>query len=110
MITVEGNITALQIDENGLLVQPELWDKEVAIFLARRLNIHPLTADHWKIIEALRKHYHRFGTAPTMHNICHANHQSRDWVHKLFHNCFNAWRVAGLPDPGEEAKAYLNDM
>jgi len=27
-----------------------------------------------------------------------------------FTTCLGAWRVAGLPNPGEEAKSYLNDM
>ena len=28
-------------------------------------------------------------------------------VDKLFHSQREAWRVAGLPDPGEEARAYM---
>jgi len=28
--------------------------------------------------------------------------------HMLFPSCLAAWRIAGLPDPGEEAKAYLS--
>lgn len=103
-------LPSIKLDENGLLTQPENWNKEVALALANGLQINPLTANHWLVIEAMRKHYARFGVAPAIHNICHNNHQSETWVHDLFGSCFNAWRVAGLPDPGEEAKAYLNDM
>lgn len=110
MNTAEKNYTDLQLDENGLLVHPEDWNIDVANLLAVQLEIPQLTKDHWKVIDALRQHYERFGVAPTMHNVCQANHESRDWVHKLFYNCLNAWRVAGLPDPGEEAKSYLSDM
>jgi dissimilatory sulfite reductase related protein len=110
MITSAEALPEIKLDEYGLLTQPQLWSKEVALSLANDLKIIPLTADHWKIINAMRKHYERFGVAPAMHNICHNNNKGEGWIHGLFGNCLNAWRVAGLPDPGEEAKAYLNDM
>lgn len=100
----------LTLDENGLLLNPDEWSGTIAEQIAVQLDIPELSKDHWKVIDALRLHYERFGVAPAMHNICQANHKSKDWVRKLFHNCLNAWRVAGLPDPGEEAKSYLSDM
>lgn len=110
MSTAENRFSEIKLDENGLLLDPESWNTNIAEQMASQLGISTLTKDHWEIIDALRVHFDRFGVAPAMHNICQANHQSRDWVHKHFHNCLNAWRVAGLPDPGEEAKAYLSDM
>ena len=29
-------------------------------------------------------------------------------AHHLFSSCRSLWRIAGLPNPGEEAKAYMN--
>ena len=110
MSTAEKLLSDIHLDEYGLLLNPEIWDTNIASQMASQLGITRLTKDHWEIIDALRLHFDRFGVAPAMHNICQANHQSRDWVHNHFHNCLNAWRVAGLPDPGEEAKAYLSDM
>ena len=110
MDTTACTLPEMQLDEYGLLKHTQSWNREIAIVLAGDLNITPLTSDHWKVIDAMRKHYTRFGVAPAIHNICHANHKSEQWVHGLFGSCFNAWRIAGLPDPGEEAKAYLNDM
>jgi len=100
----------LAFDDYGLLVNPDDWNEAVAIIIANRNGIEKLTANHWKIIHALREHYARFGVAPTMHNICRAYGHKSNWAHDLFHTCLNAWRVAGLPDPGEEAKSYLSDM
>lgn len=100
----------LQLDENGLLQQPQQWNPQVAQQLAQRLNIATLTDEHWAVIDALREYYQRFAVAPSIHSICHKHHQNEDWVQRLFANSLNAWRVAGLPDPGEEARAYLNDM
>ena len=31
-------------------------------------------------------------------------------VNELFGYCLVAWRVSGLPNPGEEAKSYLGGM
>jgi len=61
------------------------------------------------VIHALREHYARFGVAPAMSQVCRRQHREPNWVHNLFHTCLNAWRVAGLPNPGEEAKSYLSD-
>ena len=77
--------------------------------IARQLDIAKLTDEHWEVIRALREHYAKFGVAPAMNNVCRQHGRDRHWVHDLFHSCLNAWRVAGLPNPGEEAKSYLSD-
>lgn len=110
MNTAATKQQSLDLDENGLLVNPQDWDKYLAIQLANQNGIEILTEEHWKVIYALRQHYETFGVAPAMHTICRSYGKKSSWVHNLFSTCLNAWRVAGLPDPGEEAKAYLNDM
>lgn len=99
-----------QLDENGLLQYPEQWNPRLATHLANQLDITALNDDHWAVINDMREHYQRFAVAPNIHSICHKHQKNEFWVHQLFGNCLNAWRVAGLPDPGEEARAYLNDM
>ncbi len=99
-----------EIDENGLLKDAQMWNESVARELAARDGIAVLTADHWKIIHSLREYYAKFGVAPAMSQICHVYGRDWHWAHDLFHTCLGAWRVAGLPDPGEEAKSYLSDM
>ena len=101
---------SLQLDENGLLQHPQQWTTEVAGQLAQKLNLAPLTDEHWCVINDMREHYQRFSVVPPIHNICHKHGQDEFWVAHLFNNSLNAWRVAGLPDPGEEARTYLNDM
>jgi len=44
---------------------------------------------------------------PSLRRVCRATGLSRDEVHDLFGGCLPVWRIAGLPNPGEEAKAYL---
>ena len=99
-----------EFDEDRLLIDPQLWTEELARTIALNEQVGELRAEHWQVIHALRKHYARFGAAPAMIQVCRLHGQPRHWVQDLFHTCLNAWRVAGLPNPGEEAKTYLNDM
>lgn len=99
-----------ELDENGLLRNPDTWNESVAHELAALEGLGELTTDHWKIIHSLREYYTRYGVAPPMHQICRAHGRDWQWAHDLFHTCLGAWRVAGLPDPGEEARSYLSDM
>jgi len=110
MKTAIQEINMPSVDEDGLLCDPGKWNEEVAEAMADRLGIDYLSADHWLVIYALRNYYQRFAVAPAMNNICHQYGKDGLWVHNLFSSCLNAWRVAGLPNPGEEAKTYLNDM
>ena len=97
-------------DEDGLMKYPAQWDETAAMEIAERDGIGMLTDEHWEVIYSLREHYAEFGVAPAMRHICHSHGKDRHWIHDLFHTCLGAWRVAGLPNPGEEAKTYLNDM
>ncbi len=100
----------LSFDEGGFLTNANDWNENIALTLAVHQGIEKLTDDHWKVLQTLRNHYDKFGVAPSMYNVCKSNGHSRDWVHNLFNTCLNAWLIAGLPDPGEEAKSYLSDM
>ena len=103
------NSPVFDLDDDGLLKDPAQWNETVAREIARQLDIVELTDEHWEVIRALREHYAQFGVAPAMNNVCRQHGRDRYWVHDLFHSCLNAWRVAGLPNPGEEAKSYLSD-
>ena len=98
------------LDRNGFLYRLEVWTREIASALARQDGLPELMHDQWVIINALRDHYHRLGTAlPAFSHICHVHHLGKHCVDRLFQSEREAWRVAGLPDPGEEAKAYMQE-
>jgi tRNA 2-thiouridine synthesizing protein E len=42
-----------------------------------------------------------------MSQICRTHGMDRKAVQRLFGSCRQAWRVAGLPNPGEEALSYM---
>ena len=108
MDSIEQDVCLPKLDDAGLIIDPNHWNEEVALILANSLGIEKLTEDHWLVIHELRKYYKKFGVAPAMQLICNQHKKDKSWVRNLFGMCLNAWCVAGLPDPGEEAKAYLN--
>jgi tRNA 2-thiouridine synthesizing protein E len=95
-------------DNEGFLRNPQQWTEQLAAEIARRDGLMELTPSHWGVIRTLRDHYDRFGAVPpAFHHICHLNHLGRHGVEYLFHSQREAWRIAGLPDPGEEARTYM---
>ena len=102
--------TADQFDEDGLVRDFESWSEALAEELAKDAGIGQLTEAHWKIIGLMRAHYATLGVAPAINRICRDAGIERQQVNALFGYCLVAWRVAGLPNPGEETKAYLSSM
>ena len=64
--------------------------------------------ENWAFLNALRDYYQRFHVPPPTARLCHELHLKHGCGHMLFPSCLTAWRIAGLPDPGEEAKSYLS--
>ena len=96
------------LNSEGFLDDPRTWSESVATTLARRDGLPELTRDHWLIIRALRSHFQRFGTAPpAFSHLCSKHRLGRHCLERLFRSEREAWRIAGLPDPGEEAKTYM---
>lgn len=95
------------VDEYGLLKDPNDWNPELAQELAQRAGIDQLTERHWAFLMSLREYYQNFHAPPPPRKVCHDLHMPDSCSHELFDHCLAAWRIAGLPDPGEEAKSYL---
>ena len=98
---------AIETDEDGFLPEGAHWTRETARTLAELDGIAPLGPDHWAIIFYLREHHEAYGSLPPMSQVCRTHHLERRAVQRLFGGCREAWRLAGLPNPGEEAKTYM---
>jgi TusE/DsrC/DsvC family sulfur relay protein len=96
-----------QFDEYGFLVAPELWSENVAVFIAELDGIGPLGSEHWDVIYFLRDRYLRLGAIPPLRNLCRGAGLSRNRLKALFGSCRMIWRIAGLPDPGEEVRNHF---
>lgn len=97
-------------DDDGLLRDFASWSESLAEQLAHEEGLAALTETHWKVIRAMRANFAKSGTTPTMHRVCREAGVERREVNDLFGYCLVAWRVAGLPNPGEEARSYLSGM
>ena len=95
-------------DEDGFLTESECWSSDLADQLARQAGMDQLTAKHWEVIRIVRERYFSIGALPVMRLLCRAAGLDPSQAHQLFSSCRSLWRIAGLPNPGQEARAYMN--
>ncbi len=93
-------------DEDGFLTDPGYWSEDLARDIAAEDGVGELGEGHWEIIRFLREHY-LAGGLPAIRHVCHANHFKHYCLSDLFVSVKAAWRIAGLPNPGEEARTYM---
>ena len=105
---VPPNLPPSWFESDGFLVETGSWTPELAEQMARQAGIDHLTETHWDVIRHVRERYFAIGALPVMRLVCRAAGLDRRKAHKLFSSCKLLWQIAGLPDPGEEAKAYMN--
>ena len=97
----EWNGIVLEVDENGFLQQPELWDDRVALALASTDGIVKLTEGHWKVVNYIRTYWKEFDIAPMIRKLCKETGYSLKEIYELFPSgpAKGACKVAGLPKP-----------
>ncbi|KPL05929.1 sulfur relay protein DsrC [bacterium SM23_57] len=59
----------IERNQEGFLVNPNDWNKDIAAAIAVEEGVGNLTADHWKIIEFCRESAVNSGVAPTLRQI-----------------------------------------
>ncbi len=90
--------------------RPGDWDVTRATALARECGVGELTEAHWRVLHALRALHQEFGVAPTIVQLRDRSGLDAKAIDRLFGNPYVAWRIAGLPHPGEEAETYLRNQ
>jgi len=101
-------VSATRFDDDGFLVEPDNWTRGLAEQLARQAGMGELGAKHWQVIDLVRERYFSIGALPVMRLVCRAVGLDPHDAHRLFSSCRSLWCIAGLPNPGEEAKSYMN--
>lgn len=91
----------IEVDEDGFIQEPELWNEMIAAALATTENVDDLTEDHWKVVKYLRNYYLEFGIAPMIRKLCKQTGFSLKEIYDLFPSgpAKGACKVAGLPKP-----------
>ena len=101
-------VSSALFDTNGFLLEHVIWNRELASMIAEQEGLDHLTVNHWRVINFVRKRYVELEYPPEMRSVCRATGLDRSQVKSLFGACRTMWRIAGLPNPGEEARAYMS--
>ncbi len=101
MATLEIDGKVIEIDGDGFLAQPEIWNKEVASLIAKYDGIEEMNDKHWTLVNMIRRSYEEKGSAPMIRTICKETGLRLREIYELFPlgPTRGACRVAGLPKP-----------
>lgn len=94
------------VDTAGFLMNFEDWTEDVAKSIAAREGIVGLSGDQLDILKYLRAYYRENTFFPILRSICANVHQPRTCVADNFNDPVVAWKIAGLPNPGEEVIGF----
>jgi len=65
--TIAGK--TVQVNDEGFMLNPNEWTKEIALEIAREEGLATLTDAHWKVIDFCRQNGMTTGKAPTLRTI-----------------------------------------
>ncbi|MEW6397932.1 MAG: TusE/DsrC/DsvC family sulfur relay protein [Bacillota bacterium] len=101
MPEIEYKDKKIEVDEDGFIQDPDLWNQDLAGFLAQVEGIENMTEDHWKVVNFLRDYYLEFGIAPMIRKLCKETGFTLKYIYELFPSgpAKGACKIAGLPKP-----------
>jgi tRNA 2-thiouridine synthesizing protein E len=88
-----------ELDNDGFLLDPAKWDKELAEGLADACDIPSgLTKEHWDVILFIRGELEKTGKCPNLFETCRANDLRRSELKRLFPTGYmrGACKLAGV--------------
>ncbi len=90
---------AVQIDDEGFLLDGSQWTPDLAEEIAREAGVCPLTEEHWTVITFCREDAAREGRPPGLRRIAKNTGVDMRSLHRLFPSGAGrlAVRIAGLP-------------
>jgi TusE/DsrC/DsvC family sulfur relay protein len=101
MPTFTQGEVSIEVDEDGFIQQPDMWNETVAAALSSTEGVDTLTEEHWKVVNYLREYYLKFGVAPMIRKLCKETVFDLKKIYALFPSgpAKGACKVAGLPKP-----------
>jgi tRNA 2-thiouridine synthesizing protein E len=107
--TSMSELANVTFDESGFVTDPSQWSETLAAETARQLGIRELGEAHLQVLRYMRERCLEHGSICAMEVICHGVHMDKDCVRRLFGGPVEAWKIAGLPNPGTEALTYMEN-
>ena len=101
MAAIEIDGRTFDVDGDGFLSDPQVWDQGVASLIAKYDGIEEMNDKHWAIVNIIRKNWEEKGMAPMVRTICQGTGIRLREIYELFPlgPARGACRVAGLPKP-----------
>lgn len=99
ILEIEGR--AFEVDGDGFLSDPAIWDEEVARLFATCDGIIDMNDKHWAIVRLIRKNWEEKAMAPMIRVLCQETGVKLREIYELFPlgPARGACRIAGLPKP-----------
>jgi len=107
MANLEFEGKSYEVDEEGYLMDPENWNKELAAYMAKTDGLD-LSDAHWEVINFLREYFQKYQIAPMIKILTKelAKTMGKDkgntkYLYELYPAgpAKQACRYAGLPKP-----------
>jgi tRNA 2-thiouridine synthesizing protein E len=91
---------SVNVNDEGFLLDPKQWSREIAGAIAHEEGIG-LGPDHWKVIDFVRKDAQENGEAPNIRRITKAGGIPTKELYTLFPGgpAKKAAKIAGYPKP-----------
>ena len=90
----------VDLNEDGYMMNPAQWTREVAAALAKTGGVE-MTDDHWKVIEFVREDAQANGGAPNVRRLAKLGGFPTKELYRLFPGGPGKWaaKIAGYPKP-----------
>lgn len=100
MPTKTFNGKSIDVDPEGFMTDPALWDEDVARALAQEIGIE-LTDKHFQVLHFMRKEFEEKGQAPSLRKLKNESGVGTKELYQLFPKgpAKKAALIAGLGKP-----------
>lgn len=90
----------IDVDDNGYMTDTSQWSKDIALALAKEVEIEELTDKHYEVLEYLRKQYAE-GTALSIRRVGKSGVVDIKTFYQLFPGgpLKKSSLIAGIPKP-----------
>jgi len=102
MPVIEHSGIRITLDDDGYLLNYEDWNETIAGALAAQEGVGELTKDKMDILIFMRRYFKEHKFFPIVRFVCKNVGQPRECVTEKFIEPVIAWKIAGLPNPGDE--------
>ena len=103
----EFNGNTIDVDDEGYLLDPKIWDRDMAAVLAGHIDV-VMTDAHWEIVDYIRDHFDYSSTVPEMRHCLRYLREkhgkavaTRRYIYDMFPYGYGqqACKIAGMRKP-----------